>query len=297
MGGACWVDCDTNAFAKNLARPRLSRSPCDRTPHVFHKPRAFALDSDKPTATIMLPKSARNPLFEETSERAIRTAHRRKWTLLASIGVVLGAAIGFWAFNKQQERTARSVAVEYVAIDTLYVDEQTKFQESLRAAGDAADYTKSADHTASAQRFAEFSRKYPSDPLGWQAALRAASAFIEAKKPKEAQELLENVERRTLKNNIAQARLRRTLAGIYADAGEFDKAIAELEFAEKLPDNPALEETKLLHAQILYLAGKKPEAAAMLRTLASSVSTEGADASGGRSVATEAGLWLGYWGL
>ena len=263
---------------------------------MFHKPSPFRLESDKSSATFVIPKSTRNPLFEETSERAIRTAHRRKWTLVATIGLGIGVAVGLFAYHRAQQSAERELTVAYLAIDGQYSDEQTKFQESLKAQGQAPDFTKEADHSASAQKFAEFARKNPTEPLAWQAALRASALFIEQKKPAEAQDLIELVMRKTLRNNVAQARLRRTLAGIHADAGAYDKALSELDFAIKLPDNPVLEETKLLRGQVLFLAGKKDEASAALREL--SVASAGdADPTGGKSVATEASLWLGYWGL
>jgi predicted negative regulator of RcsB-dependent stress response len=266
---------------------------------VFHKPSPSpflsGLESDKSSATFVVPKSTRNPLFEETSDRAIRTAHRRKWTLVAAVGLCLGVAVGFYVYHRTQQAAARSLTVNYLAIDALFNDEQTKFQETLKAAGDGADFTTQPDHSGSAQKFAEFARANPDDPLAWQAALRASSLFIEAKKPKDAQELLELVSRKTLRNNVAQARLRRTLAGIHADSGNFDKALAELDFAIKLPDNPVLDETKLLRAQVLYLSGKKEEAGTALRELAAAPAVSN-DVSG-KSVSTEASLWLGFWGL
>jgi len=263
---------------------------------VFHKPSPFRFESDKSSATFVIPKSTRNPLFEETSERAIRAAHRRKWTLVSTVGLCIGLAVGLFAYHRAQVSAERDLTLAYLAIDGQYNDEQTKFQESLKDQGPTPDFSKEADHTASAQKFAEFARKNASEPLAWQAALRASALFIEQKKPAEAKDLVELVMRKTLRNNIAQARLRRTLAGIHADAGAYDKALSELDFAIKLPDNPVLEETKLLRGQVLYLAGKKEEAATALREL--SVASSGdTDPSGSKSVATEASLWLGYWGL
>lgn len=262
---------------------------------MFHKPRAaFPMDANKPSASIVIPKSTRNPLFEETSDRAIRTAHRRKWTFFGTLGLLVGVAVGIWFWHAREQALVREMTTEYLAIEAAFGEEQQKFQDAQKAAGDKADFTKSPDHAASAQKFAEYARKYPEEPLGWQAALRASSLLIEQKKTKDAQDLLENVTRRTLKNNVAQARLRRTLAGVYADQGDYAKAISELEFAEKLPDNPVLDETRLLRAQFLYLAGRKDDAAKLLKELSASA---GLDATGARSVATEASLWLGYWGL
>lgn len=266
---------------------------------MFQKPSSSrfqsGLESDKSSTPFVVPKSTRNPLFEETSDRAIRTAHRRKWTLVAAVGLCIGAAVGIYAHHHAQEDAARSLTLSYLAIDAQFNDEQTKFQESLQAAGENADLSAEPDHSASAQKFAEFARAHSDNPLALQAALRASSLLIEAKKPQEALDLLELVSRRTLSNNIAQARLRRTLAGIHADSGNFDKALAELDFAIKLPDNPVLNETKLLRAQVLYLSGKKEEAATALRELAALPAVP-AEMSG-KSVATEASLWLGFWGL
>jgi tetratricopeptide (TPR) repeat protein len=261
---------------------------------VFHKPTPFRFESDRPSATIVIPKSTRNPLFEETSDRAIRTAHRRKWTLVAALGACLGAGLGVWWYLHNEHAAARALTVEYLGIEALHAEELTKFQERLTAAGEATDFSAEPDHSASAAKFADFARRHPDEPLAWHVAIRASSLLIAQKKPQEAQTLLEQVARKTLSNNIAQARIRRTLAGIHADAGQFDKALTEIDFALKLPGNPVLEETKLLRGQVLYLAGRKDEAATVLKELAAAPD---AGAPGASSAATEASLWLGHWGL
>ena len=257
------------------------------------------MTTDKTSATLVIPKSARNPLFDETSERAIRKAHQRKWTTLGSFGLIL--AIGVAAFLLQQNRKSseRTLTNEYLMADALFTSEQEKHQEALKAEGDKADFTKTADHSASGEKFAAFAKAYPNSGLGTQAALRAANIFIEAKKTDEAIDLIQIAINKTLKNNIAQAKLRKTLAGLYAEKKDYAKALAELDFAIKLPDNPVLNETKLQKAQVLYLNGKKEETATLLKELAAlggGFSLPGVT-DNEEGVANEAALWLGYWGL
>ena len=251
--------------------------------------------NDRPAGSVIVPRSTKNPLFEETSERAIRAAHRRKWTLVGTViaGISLVVAVMFYA--QIDSKSERKIVTEYLAIDATYSAELEKFQAEMQAAGAKATPDMAPDHSGSSQKFAEFAKKYPADPLAWQAALKAATSNIEAKKFDDAAGLLEPLAARTLQNDIIQTRVRRTLAGIYAQKGNYDKALSELNLIEKLANNPVPGETRLFKAQVLFQAGKKEEAGKLLRELQQGGSSEGDFR--GRSVSTEAGLWLGYWQL
>ena len=251
--------------------------------------------NDRPAGSFTVPKSIKNPLFEETSERAIRAAHRRKWTLVGTVIAALTVIVAAMSYARIDSNSERKLVSEYLAIDATYTAELEKFQTELQAAGANATPDMAPDHSGSTQKFADFAKKHPTDPLAWQAALKAATSNIEAKKYDEAAALLEPLAARTLQNDIIQTRVRRTLAGIYAQKGNFDKALAELNLVEKLANNPVPGETRLLKAQILYQAGKKEDAGKLLRELQQSGSVEGDFM--GRSVSTEAGFWLGYWQL
>ena len=252
-------------------------------------------------APFVVPKSTRNPLFDQTSERAIRAAHRRKWTSILTLLSVVAVALGIYIWSHTSKTKERELTKEYLSIQADFEKEQETFQESQKALGAAADFTKSPDHSATALRFFDFAKKHEGHNLATQAALRASSAFIEKKEWDKATELLSRVSRSTLSNTVAQAKLKQTLAKIYMEKGEFPKAISELDFAIKLKDNPVLEEAKLLKAQALYFNHQPKEAGDLLRELANAPSTSLPDilggAGGGSQVANEASLWLGHWGL
>lgn len=241
------------------------------------------------------PRGGGSARFEATSGRAIQLAQRRKWTLVGTLTAVLLGAAGFFAWHQVRESRDRSFSNEFLAVEQQYQQELESFQSKV----DALPKEKQADagepdHSASAKRFEELAKKAPNHPLGWQAALRAAAALVEQGKGAEAAYLLELVLPGTRKSVLVQTRVRRTLANIYADLKEYDKAIGELSFIEKLPDAPGVEEAKLFRAQVLYLAGRKDEAKQLLVQL-----SQGGELGplAERSIASEAALWLNYWGL
>ncbi|MEN9826187.1 MAG: hypothetical protein RI953_1932 [Pseudomonadota bacterium] len=236
----------------------------------------------------------KRPIFEETSERAIKAAHRRKWTMIATIGLVLLLGAGLLGFSWYTARQERALTQAFLEIDSIYQTENQTFEEKLRLDPKLNTPDARPDHTASTQKFEAFAKANDKSALGWQAALRAANFYIEQQKFAEAQALLEPLLIKTLKYVIFQVRVRKTLAGILAEQGQLDQAIEQLSFLEKLPDNPLVADVKLMRAQILFKKGQKEEAGKILRELAADKTpAEG----GARSVASEAALWLGYWGL
>jgi tetratricopeptide (TPR) repeat protein len=251
--------------------------------------------------TFVVPKSTRNPLFDQTSEKAIRVAHRRKWTSLVTLLTVLGTSIGLYFWTQARKNSERELTKEFISIQAEFDKEQEAFQDTQKAAGKDADFSKSPDHTATAQKFFEFAKKHNDGNLGVQAALRASSAFIEKKDWDKAIELINDVARKTLSNTVAQSKLKMVLAKVYFEKGELPKALAELDYAVKLKDNPILDETKLLKAQVLYFNNQKKEAAELLRELANSPSMSLPELMGGgggeSQIASEAAMWLGHWGL
>lgn len=227
---------------------------------------------------------------------AIKLAHRRKWTTLGSVLALICTGLGFVIYSKISESRARTLTVKYTEIESAYTNEILTFQEDMKLKGSKAEPDAQPNHSASTQKFAAFAKQNWNEPLGWQAAIRASTSLIEQKNNSEAIALLEPLVRKTLKNNFIQARVRRTLAGLYAESGEFDKSLAELNFIEKLPDVPSQNETKLFKARILYMSGKKDDAAKLLKELAGSSATDESDLSG-KPASVEAALWIGYWGL
>jgi len=236
------------------------------------------------------------PIFEETSAKAIQAAHRRKWTLVGFVAVVLAIGTGLFVYSWQKSKAERLLVQSYLEIDALYVAENQAFEEKLKADPQLNTPDARPDHAPSTKKFEEFARANVKSPLGWQAALRASSELIEQQKYAEAQALLEPLLIRTLKHVVVQVRIRKTLAGLMAEQGQFDPALEQLSFLEKLPDNPMVPEVRLMRAQLLYKKGQKDQAAQLLKELAAD-STAAVGEGSARSVATEAALWLGYWGL
>jgi predicted negative regulator of RcsB-dependent stress response len=242
------------------------------------------------------PTAARRPIFEETSGKAIQAAHRRKWTLVATVGLVVGLIVGLLVYSNRMTAAEDVLVQQYLEIDAKFIAENQAFEERMRA--NPADYTPTArpDNTESTKGFTEFAKANVKSALGWHAALRASAALIEKQQFAEAQALLDPLLIRTLKHVVFQVRVRKTLAGLLAEQGKFDEAIEQLNFLEKYADNPMVSEVRLTRAQYLYKKGDKEAAAQLLRELVADSAAAVGEGSA-RSVATEASLWLGYWGL
>ncbi len=233
-------------------------------------------------------------MFEDSSARAFKAARRRKWTLVSTLVALAALGIGALAYNRHLENTKRAVASEYLAIEAEMASQTQKFQEQVKAAKEkAASLT--PDFSAVGDKFATFAKKYPSEPLGWQASLKASNIYIEGKKFDEAAQLLLPLVGKSQRNFLMQTKIRHVLAGIYAQKGEYDKALVELDLILKSKENPIPAETKLFKAQILFLAGKKEEAGKLLKEIGGD-SMSIFDPSF-KSLATEATLWASYWGL
>ncbi|MFZ9521389.1 MAG: YfgM family protein [Silvanigrellaceae bacterium] len=238
--------------------------------------------------------TVKRPIFEETSERAIKAAHRRKWTMIATVALVVLIGAGLLGFSWYKGRQERALTQAYLEIDAIYQNENQAFEEKLKTDPKLNTPDARPDHAGSTQKFEEFAKTYSKAPIGWQAALRASNNYIEQQKYAEAQALLEPLLIKTLKHVVFQVRVRKTLAGILAEQGQMDKALEELNFLEKLAENPIVADVKLMRAQILFKKGQKEDAANLLRELAADKSPAEGSA---RSIASEAALWLGYWGL
>ncbi|MEY4064145.1 MAG: hypothetical protein RIR26_353 [Pseudomonadota bacterium] len=258
--------------------------------------RKYAASLDSVQQSGLTAGTMKRPIFEETSAKAIRAAHRRKWTMVTTVALVCMVAAALLGFSWHRNRVERALVEEYLAIDSLYTTEKQSFEDKLRAEPKLNTPDARPDHGPSAKKFEEFAKANVASPLGWQAALRASSEYIEVQKFAEAQSLLEPLLIRTLKHVVVQVRVRKTIAGLLAEQGQFDPALEQLAFLEKLADNPLVPEVRLLKAQILYKKGQKEDAGKLLKELAADTKAAVGEGSS-RSVATEASLWLGYWGL
>lgn len=262
---------------------------------MFTRARTHLFSSDTIQQGRVASAAGKRPIFEETSERAIRAAHRRKWTMIGTVTLVVLIGAGLLTYSWQKSRTERTLTQSFLEIEAVYQAEIQSFEDKLRADPKLNTPDARPDHSGSSKKFEEFAKANANKPIGWQSALRAANTYIEQQKFAEAQALLEPLLIKTLKHIVFQVRVRKTLAGLMAEQGQLDPALEQLNFLEKLPENPLLAEVRLMQAQLLYKKGQKEEAGKILRDLAAnnSAAAEGS----ARSVASEASLWLGFWGL
>ena len=238
-------------------------------------------------------KSLRNPLFEETSDRAIRLAHRRKRTTVATIVGVIILIAGIFGFNKFQDLENKKIVTEFLKVETKYTEELKQFQEA--SSKNPTLQLTSPKHEKSLPLFVAFAKSFENHPLALQALLKVIAIKVDSGQTQDVLPFLDTAIQKSLKNNLIQIRLRKIRAGVLADQNNFDEAVKELVFTEKIPDNPITGELKLLRGRFLFAADKKEEAAKVFNEL---IQTPAADSDvGGRSLATEASLWLKYYQL
>jgi predicted negative regulator of RcsB-dependent stress response len=183
----------------------------------------------------------------------------------------------------------------YLAAQDAFEDELEAYQkqlENLQSIELAKDLR--PDHGKSTPLFKEFADKYASHPLGWQAALRVAQESIKDKNFDEAISRLEPILPKTRSFPIMQVKIRDTLAGLYAEKGDFAKALAEIRIIEEISENPAPDQTLLRKAQFLYLSGDKDAARQLLEQIAEGRVGERVVAS---DVSLEASTWVDFWDL
>lgn len=231
--------------------------------------------------------------FEETSYRAIRLAQRRKWTLIGSIALALGVLV-FILVNYQVKQSKTNELTNHLMLaENVFSQELEAFQTGFQNLPEQQklDYLKKKPvHDNSAPLFKALYEKSPNHPVGFQAGLRYASILLEGEQWTQATEVLETLKSHLPSFAIAQSQVRRALAGAYAKTNDFEKALIEMEFLEKLPRNPLLHQHKLFKSEILYLAGKKELAKQSLIDIANNPVVE-------TQIREQAKLWLSFWGL
>jgi predicted negative regulator of RcsB-dependent stress response len=233
------------------------------------------------------------PYARDQSHHAIRAAFRRKWTLVGTLTFLVVGASGvlYWHFSSQ--RTERKLTESYLAAQGAFDEEIKAFSKQLEETKDLSKVKDlRPDHSKSTPLFREFAKSHPDHPLGWQAALKVAQESMKSKNYDEAVALLEPILPKTRRFGLMQVKIRETLAGLYAEKGEFPKALAELDTVSKISENPLPEQALLRKAQFTYLSGDKEGAAKLLRELASG---KVGDRSIGSEVATEASNWMDMW--
>lgn len=233
--------------------------------------------------------------FDETTLRAIRLAHRRKWTTFGTLVGIIGIAVTIWVHSHYASSRAETIAKAYLTLDTEYQNEIRRIQtDPENPISDSA-----ALHTESTNKFESFARENTTHPLGWLSALRAATVFVETKQLEKARDLLVLVVPKTYGSMLMQVRIRRTLAAIHVELGDYDAALAELDTSIAFKENQTIWENRLFRAQVLHLAQRETEALELLKELAEKkpfpsdtpkTTTEGRD-----EVADQAAMWLSFW--
>lgn len=235
------------------------------------------------------------PLARDHSEQAIRSAFRRKWTFWGlAIGILIAAA-GVFALNEYQTSKERTLTTEYLKAQSAFESELEAFSKSLENSENLENISDlKPDHSRSTPLFRDFAEKHPHHPLGWQAALRVAQQAMKEGNHEEVKALLQPIVGKTRRFPIMQVKIRRALAGVYAELGEYGAALDELKIVEQVNENPAKDQVLLFKAQLLYLSGDKEAARELLESLSTGLlglQTVSQD------VSTDAGLWLDYWKL
>lgn len=236
------------------------------------------------------------PLGRDNTEKVMRDLALRKGIrMVVLIGLIL-ATVGFYLLHSFYKSADREMTTAYLKAVSVYEKELEAFSEKLQ---NTEDLSKVADlrpdHSKSATLFLEFAKAYPDEAMGWDAALRVAQHQIRESQVEEALGLLDPLVRKTRRFPIFQVKVRRTLAGLYAEKGEFGKAFQELDVIEKVKESPIREESLLFKGQLLYLSGDQKGAGELLSKLADGGQV--GDVIVSQEIAADAALWLNYWNL
>ena len=224
---------------------------------------------------------ANNKSFNQNADnnamKAIKGAHRRKWTLIGAIFLLLVIIICIVIYHTIKTARENVIANQYAEIDSIYNQENLVYQQKIQEQKDNKSPTTAAtiaakidpDYSTSMPKFRDFALKYPQDPYGWQAAIRSSTYFISNNKPEDAQKELEAVLPYTSNQDLVQIKIRTALAGVYASQSNTQKALDQLTIVENLPHNPLPNQSRFLKAQILVAAGNKADAKKVLNQIMS----------------------------
>jgi len=266
-----------------------------------------------------MPKSSlkpSHPIHDNNNVlKALRVARRRQLTAWFLGILSIGAVAFFVITNLQRQEQEREIINAYLILqDKIEVDNEPdeadtpdkKETSENKAADDIKNKEKEqkklAENQDHAKKLLDFYEQHPVHPLGTQAGLRAIKLLVELENYPKAMEILEALIPQTRKHLVMQVQLRRTLAGLYGEQGQWEKALAQLEFLEQLPDNPILDENMLMKARVLLQLQRKSEAAAVLDTLQQKVPAANQAPKSFRDFTTvptsvQATLWKDYLNL
>jgi predicted negative regulator of RcsB-dependent stress response len=101
-----------------------------------------------------------------------------------------------------------------------------------------------ADHSESLGKYVEFGKKYDDVPEGWLAGMMAAQILAEDGKTADARQVLEGILAKSGDQPFYQTQGRLFLVGLLEEAGEWDKALLELDALDKALDKANESELK-----------------------------------------------------
>jgi predicted negative regulator of RcsB-dependent stress response len=236
------------------------------------------------------------PMARDHSEAAIRAAFRRKWTFWGVALAIVCIVGGLLSWHTYVQSIDREQTIAFLRAQTIYDSELEAFSKKLETNQDLAQIENMRpDHSKSTPLFKEFAEKYADTPLGWQASLRVSQELIKGGDSEGAIALLSPIVSRTRRFPVLQTKVRRALAGLYAEKGDFSKALAEVAIIEKIKENPVPDQTLLFKGQLLYLSGDKEGARDVLRKLSDGSGLDNVLVS--QDVSLDAALWLDFWKL
>lgn len=252
---------------------------------------SFESDASK---TIISPKrSSENTLFEETSYKAIKTAQRRKWTLIGLVLALILVGVSILIYNQMTTSKNLRLANEYANIEEVFNKENLDNQKVIEQFKGNLPKDYSPEFSKSMPLFTEFAKKYVKEPIGWQAGIRAATYYISKNNNDKAKEILEPIVQASARQPLIQVKVRTTLAGLYAAEKNEQKALDELKIVEAIPQNPEPNQARLLKAQLLFTMGDKNEAIKTLNQIVSTNSEQNKQ-SQNSDTQQQAKVWLNY---
>jgi len=212
--------------------------------------------------------------LDETSAKAFRAAKLRYLFIVCTVLFITLVCIGVFIYQNKQKKSLAKLAQEYAHIESLYYQEN---QQTLKTSS-ASEQNQIIDHAKSIALFRQFAWSNARNSYGWQAAIRTVNYDINNGNIQAPKELLQRIIENSYNFPLIQIKFGLALSSIYVNEGNYDDALQQIEYLEKIPKNPIEEEVKLFHAQVLYKFNKKEEASDILKNLDSD----------------KAKIWLGY---
>ena len=255
--------------------------------------RNIAYDNDASKTIISPKRSTENNLFEETSYKAIKTAQRRKWTLIGLIVAILLVGVSLLIYNQMTTSKNLKLANEYANIEEIFNKENSENQKIIEQFKGNLPKDFSPNFEKSMPLFAEYAKKYVKEPIGWQAGIRSATYYISKNLNNKAKEILEPIVIYSAKYPLIQVKVRTTLAGIYLTEKQEQKALSEISIVEAIVQNPEPNQARLLKAQISYAMGDKEQAIKILNQIISSNSEQNKQ-NQTSEIQQQAKVWLNF---